>query len=30
VLYACSAFVLIWLFRRAELRWLAYLKPQTH
>ncbi|MGV8710860.1 hypothetical protein, partial [Pseudomonas aeruginosa] len=20
----------IWLFRRGELRWLAYLRPQTH
>ncbi|MGV8195953.1 amino acid ABC transporter permease, partial [Pseudomonas aeruginosa] len=24
------AFLLIWLFRRGELRWLAYLRPQTH
>ncbi|MGU5164990.1 hypothetical protein, partial [Pseudomonas aeruginosa] len=22
--------LLIWLFRRGELRWLAYLRPQTH
>jgi len=30
VLYACTAFLLIWLFRRGELHWLAYLKPRTH
>jgi len=30
VLYAGSAFFLIWLFRRGELHWLAYLKPRTH
>ncbi|NBF01249.1 ABC transporter permease subunit [Pseudomonas sp. Fl5BN2] len=30
VLYACSSFLLIWLFRRGELHWLAYLKPRTH
>ena len=29
-LYAGTAFLLIWLFRRGELRWLAYLRPQTH
>lgn len=30
VLYALMVFALIWLFRRCEMRWLAYLKPQTH
>jgi histidine transport system permease protein len=30
VLYAASAFLLIWLFRRGELHWLAYLQPRTH
>jgi histidine transport system permease protein len=30
VLYAACAFFLIWLFRRGELHWLAYLKPRTH
>ena len=30
VLYAASAFSLIWLFRRGELHWLGYLKPRTH
>src|SRR5476651_2542135 len=30
VLYAASAFFLIWLFRRGELHWLAYLNPRTH
>ncbi|MHC8293435.1 ABC transporter permease [Pseudomonas sp. LB3P58] len=30
VLYAGSAFFLIWLFRRGELHWLGYLKPRTH
>lgn len=30
VLYAASAFFLIWLFRRGELHWLGYLKPRTH
>ncbi|MGV8429021.1 amino acid ABC transporter permease, partial [Pseudomonas aeruginosa] len=28
--HAVPAFLLIWLFRRGELRWLAYLRPQTH
>ena len=27
ILYACIAFALIWMFRRFEHRWLAYLKP---
>jgi histidine transport system permease protein len=27
-LYLCISFALVWLFRRAERRWLAYLKPQ--
>jgi histidine transport system permease protein len=26
VLYLCISFALIWLFRRAERRWLAYLR----
>jgi histidine transport system permease protein len=30
VLYACIAFALVWGFRRCELRWLAFLKPQGH
>lgn len=30
VLYAVIVFVLVWLFRRCELRWLAFLKPQAH
>jgi len=29
VLYALISFLLMWLFRRAERRWLAYLKPQN-
>ncbi|MCY1270158.1 Histidine transport system permease protein HisM [compost metagenome] len=29
-LYAATAFLLVWLFRKGELRWLAYLKPQVH
>ena len=28
VLYACIAFALVFMFRRLEARWLAYLKPQ--
>jgi len=28
VLYLCISFALVWLFRRAEYRWLAYLRPQ--
>ncbi|CCD35328.1 Histidine ABC transporter, permease protein HisM (TC 3.A.1.3.1) [Candidatus Paraburkholderia kirkii UZHbot1] len=27
LLYLCISFVLVWLFRRAEHRWLAYLRP---
>jgi len=27
VLYLCISFALIWIFRRAERRWLAYLRP---
>jgi histidine transport system permease protein len=30
VLYACIAFVLVWMFRKFEQRWLAFLKPQGH
>lgn len=29
-LYATIAFMLVWLFRRGELRWLAFMKPQAH
>jgi histidine transport system permease protein len=29
-LYAVMVFGLIWLFRKGESRWLAFLKPQTH
>ena len=29
-LYAVIVFALVWLFRRCELRWLAFLKPQAH
>ena len=29
-LYAVIVFALVWLFRRAEMRWLAFLKPQSH
>ena len=29
-LYAVMVFGLIWLFRKVESRWLAFLKPQTH
>jgi len=28
LLYLCISFALVWLFRRAEYRWLAYLRPQ--
>lgn len=28
--YAVMVFALVWLFRKGELRWLAFLKPQTH
>jgi histidine transport system permease protein len=27
ILYLIISFALIWLFRRAEYRWLAYLRP---
>jgi histidine transport system permease protein len=30
LLYAVIVFALVWLFRRCELRWLAFLKPQAH
>lgn len=30
VIYLCVSFVLIGLFRRAEKRWLAHVKPQAH
>ncbi|BCX68995.1 amino acid ABC transporter membrane protein 2 (PAAT family) [Pseudomonas sp. WPR_5_2] len=30
VLYAVMVFGLVWLFRKGESRWLAFLKPQTH
>lgn len=30
VLYALMVFTLVWLFRRCEIRWLAFLKPQAH
>ncbi|AIY41661.1 Histidine ABC transporter [Collimonas arenae] len=30
VLYAVIVFTLVWLFRRCEMRWLAFLKPQGH
>jgi len=30
LLYACIAFVLVWMFRRFEMHWLAFLKPQGH
>lgn len=30
VLYAVMVFTLIWVFRRCENRWLAFLQPQTH
>ncbi|MGN6581546.1 MAG: ABC transporter permease [Bordetella sp.] len=30
ILYAAIVFVLIWMFRRLEARWLAFLKPQGH
>ena len=30
VLYACLAFLLIWLFRKLEQRWLAFLKSPGH
>lgn len=29
VLYAAISFVLVWLFKRAERRWLAYLQPRV-
>ena len=30
IFYAAIAFALIWMFRRLEARWLAFLKPQAH
>ena len=30
VLYALMVFTLVWLFRRCEVRWLAFLQPQAH
>lgn len=30
IFYAAIAFALIWMFRRLETRWLAFLKPQAH
>jgi histidine transport system permease protein len=30
VLYAVVVFALVWLFRRCEQRWLAFLQPRTH
>ena len=30
VLYAVMVFTLVWLFRRCENRWLAFLQPQAH
>ena len=30
VLYAVMVFTLVWLFRRCENRWLAFLQPQGH
>ncbi|HEY9104692.1 ABC transporter permease [Chitinimonas sp.] len=30
LLYLCLSFLLIWLFRMAENRWLAYLAPRKH
>jgi histidine transport system permease protein len=30
LLYACIAFLLVWLFRRFEIHWLAFMKPQGH
>lgn len=29
LLYLCISFALVWLFRRAKHRWLAYLRPQS-
>jgi histidine transport system permease protein len=28
LLYLCISFALVWLVRRAEYRWLAYVRPQ--
>ena len=28
LLYLAISFALVWLFRKAERRWLAYLRPQ--
>lgn len=30
IFYAAIVFALIWMFRRLEARWLAFLKPQAH
>ena len=30
VLYALMVFTMVWLFRRCEVRWLAFLQPQAH
>ena len=30
VLYAVMVFTLVWLFRRCENRWLAFMQPQAH
>ena len=30
IIYAAIAFALIWIFRRLEARWLAFLRPQAH
>jgi histidine transport system permease protein len=30
VLYASVVFALVWLFRRCERRWLAFLQPRAH
>lgn len=30
VLYALLAFLLVWVFRRCEIRWLAFQKPQAY
>lgn len=30
ILYAVLAFLLVWVFRRCEIRWLAFQQPQSH
>lgn len=30
MLYAVLAFLLVWVFRRCEIRWLAFQQPQSH